>query len=83
MFLKRANSSFRTRRSCSGVNCTQLLSLEGKGKGGRKGRMSVLKCGDAGDQPHPQAFFRSEFQGKCAVKKQLLSRRRPMDEASC
>lgn len=39
MFLKRANSSFRTRRSCSGVNCTQLLSLEGKGGGeGERGR---------------------------------------------
>lgn len=37
MFLKRANSSFRTRRSCSGVNCTQLLSLEGGG-GGERGK---------------------------------------------
>lgn len=40
--------------------------------------MSILKYGDAADQPHPQAFFRSEFKGKMCGEEST-----PMDEASC
>lgn len=35
--------------------------------------MSFLKCGDAADQPHPQAFFRLEFKGKMCSEESTVT----------